>query len=839
MAIVTLLITTIAFNLGFSYRLFTNDKTSYIYENGLRQADNINTQVKSKIQEFLTILTLKYNFNLKEEDFQRFLSNHTDFIAGGILDEKGLITQTFFNEPILKKTKLDQSIIFPKSLKFDLTKNQQNELTPLFIAAEKYFFYYTQTEDKLFLFFIVRESSIQNFIISNSQFSNQYLNLNTDVQNDFELRKIIRNSPTNEGTNELRINNKTYLVSFIKSAHGNFAIVTKTDKEKAFIVTKTLISQSIYFGLFLLGILFVAGFLFSISLTNPIQKLAQAAHEVAKGNFDFNTHIDSNDEIKLLSNAFETMGSEIRKLLDSKENMIFQLANANEQLEDYSKNLELKVEQRTFELKTAHDFMDAMVNSLDQGLVVFDKNLMCNDIYTKAAENLFNHIPKNSSYPDLLGLKSKNEIETLKQWADITFKGMIPFESAIGLAPNKKESGVDFHDKNFKMVAISYFPMKDDKGNIVNIVAVGTDKTKEIKAIQEFEEEKQHVSMFLKILNSKIQFSTFVEEVYTLFNQFHTNRNKNLNLQNLDQYMILFHTLNGGFGLYSLFHLQKLAIISEEKINNAKKKNILTPELLADLQDNFEALIIEFDKKIKELDQILGTSFTNNVKNIEVPKNKITELKILIDETKNEKLIRQFSETLIKEPIINYFKAYDDLVQFAATSLGKKVNPIVFFNPSFKINPAPYSDFFSTIIHLFRNCVDHGIELPEIREQLGKTKAGTIEVHFNQNKTHFNIIFRDDGAGIDPQKIRMKLKELAPDKDYSHISDEDILYIIFNPFFTTRKTVSKLSGRGVGMSAIFESVKKIGGKITLKSQVDKGCEFNFILPLNSPLEKLF
>ena len=138
------------------------------------------------------------------------------------------------------------------------------------------------------------------------------------------------------------------------------------------------------------------------------------------------------------------------------------------------------------------------------------------------------------------------------------------------------------------------------------------------------------------------------------------------------------------------------------------------------------------------------------------------------------------------------------------------------------------------MVHLFRNCVDHGIEAPQKRIENNKDAQGRISIEFkrvqSKGRPWLNIHISDDGAGIDPARIREKLKELHPEQKYDDISDEEIIYKIFDPTFTTTEVVSELSGRGVGMSAIKDVIDKKRGSLKISSALGKGSDFIFSVP---------
>jgi two-component system chemotaxis sensor kinase CheA len=844
--IIVLIGVTICFNLIYSHNLFLEDKKSYIFESALKRAEGLGDELSFKISSIRqTSFLISRSLEKTPEEIQEIFSDNQNLLSAVVMNssDQGVTIEKQINFPehIKRLGGIDSDTFDAKKLllKVGSVSNKKLDIH-LVQEANKYFFLVTtpmQGNTQLFAG-VFSADNILKPLKEDRVFSNS-LYWKVAGQKDQEYGRGSFNNFFNElkgktvlkGVQELDQLEHKFLVAYVTVPSEHFTLISAVDANQLYKVTQALVFKTLLFGLVLLGFVVIAGILFSVSLTNPIRKLIKAANEVAKGNFDFDVKIDSNDEIKILSDAFGTMSSEIKGLLNTKEEMIIQLADANTKLEDYSKNLEVMVEQRTAELKTANDFMGAMVNSLDQGLVVFDQDLNCNSIYTKAAETIFENVPTNSTYSELLEMNSESEKQTLKQWATITFSGMLPFESAVGLAPKKREWGKGVHDEHYKMVSIDYFPMKDDEGKLINVVAVGTDKTKEVQAIESFKEEEQYVAMILKILNNKVQFESFISEVRSIFTQFKAAYNEEEDKLNLELCMMLFHTLNGGFGLYSLYHLQKMAQSYEEEINRAKKEETVNPDLAVKLNEDLKLITTEFNKQITELDRVIGTSFMKGVKNIEVSKDKIFELKRIVDLTGNAELKSSFYEILIKVPVINYFKAYSELVSLTAEKLNKEINPLVFVNSTIKIDAPPYEEFFSTMVHLFRNCVDHGIESPEARESAGKPRAGTIEVKFEADAKHFGITVRDDGAGINPARIREKLSELVPNEDFSSISDEEIVYKIFDPFFSTRDAVTSVSGRGVGMSAIKETVDKLGGKIVIRSKLNVGSEFRFFLPL--------
>ena len=298
---------------------------------------------------------------------------------------------------------------------------------------------------------------------------------------------------------------------------------------------------------------------------------------------------------------------------------------------------------------------------------------------------------------------------------------------------------------------------------------------------------------------------------------------------------MLFHTLNGGFGIYSINKLHQVAVGYETNIATIKESNMPKAQTISLLLTNAKALKEDFYRFRLELDSLLGTRFATNQSIAEIPRIKITELKSLVRETQNIELIHYFDENFVKTPIIKYFQGNDDLCRLAALKVNKQFNGIRFTNSELLIEAEPLLAFFNVLVHLFRNCIDHGLETPEVRRQTGKSLDGHIDVKFEELQTLEGHILKniisDDGNGMNPDTIRNQSKKLNPNIDISSISDKDIVYKIFDPFFSTREFVSELSGRGVGMSAIKDVVDRLKGKITIDSIVGVGSVFTFEIPL--------
>lgn len=135
------------------------------------------------------------------------------------------------------------------------------------------------------------------------------------------------------------------------------------------------------------------------------------------------------------------------------------------------------------------------------------------------------------------------------------------------------------------------------------------------------------------------------------------------------------------------------------------------------------------------------------------------------------------------------------------------------------------------LMHLVRNCLDHGIELPEERKQKGKPEKGTITLEARNAGSDVLIIVKDDGRGLSREKILKKARENGLISDKDELSDKEIFQLILLPGFSTTDKVSEFSGRGVGMDVVSKNIRMIGGSIQVDSIPDNGTAVTMKIPL--------
>lgn len=184
------------------------------------------------------------------------------------------------------------------------------------------------------------------------------------------------------------------------------------------------------------------------------------------------------------------------------------------------------------------------------------------------------------------------------------------------------------------------------------------------------------------------------------------------------------------------------------------------------------------------------------------------------------------------QPIANVFNKFTRVVRDLSQELGKSIDLII-EGKEVELDKTIIEAINDPLTHLVRNSVDHGIELPHIREAAGKKATGKIFLKAFHDAGQVNIMISDDGKGLDPDKIAAAAvkKGLMSEQQVSDLSAKERIDLILLPGFSTAEKVTDVSGRGVGMDVVVTNLEKLGGIIEIDSKTGKGTDIQIKLPL--------
>jgi two-component system chemotaxis sensor kinase CheA len=198
-----------------------------------------------------------------------------------------------------------------------------------------------------------------------------------------------------------------------------------------------------------------------------------------------------------------------------------------------------------------------------------------------------------------------------------------------------------------------------------------------------------------------------------------------------------------------------------------------------------------------------------------------------------ERNVRELHESVMRVrmlPIGSAFSRFPRLVRDVAQRLGKQID-LKLTGEQTELDKTVLERIGDPLVHLVRNSIDHGIEMPDERVAAGKSAAGTVHLEAFHRGSAIIIEVSDDGKGLDCERILAKARSRGLVGASETPSEEAIFELIFLPGFSTAEQTTDLSGRGVGMDVVRRNIKALGGKIDIRSTRGKGSRFTISLPL--------
>ena len=181
-------------------------------------------------------------------------------------------------------------------------------------------------------------------------------------------------------------------------------------------------------------------------------------------------------------------------------------------------------------------------------------------------------------------------------------------------------------------------------------------------------------------------------------------------------------------------------------------------------------------------------------------------------------------------PIKSTFQKMIRLVRDLAKNSGKEVN-LKMSGEDTEIDRNVVDELYEPMVHMIRNSVDHGIEMPDERIKAGKSKSGEIQLLAYHQGGNIVVEISDDGRGLDKDRIIEKARAKKLMTDESKLSESEIYNLIFQPGFSTAREITGVSGRGVGMDVVKRAIEKLRGKVEINSRPGRGSTFIIRLPL--------
>ncbi|MCT7546460.1 chemotaxis protein CheA [Aliarcobacter cryaerophilus] len=236
----------------------------------------------------------------------------------------------------------------------------------------------------------------------------------------------------------------------------------------------------------------------------------------------------------------------------------------------------------------------------------------------------------------------------------------------------------------------------------------------------------------------------------------------------------------------------------------------------------------------------------NNVGDLVITNAMLTQFSSTIEESKTrgsvlerlellERHIRDMQDSIMSirmVPMDSIYSKFPKVVRDISKKLGKKVE-FKHYGDNVEIDKAMIEGLTDPLMHIIRNSLDHGIEMPEDRIKSGKSDTGTISISAEQANGQMIITIEDDGKGVDSERVAQKALEKGQidENQFASMSHNDKALLIFGAGLSTADQITDISGRGVGMDVVKTNIHKLGGIIKLDTELGKGTVITIMLPL--------
>lgn len=184
-------------------------------------------------------------------------------------------------------------------------------------------------------------------------------------------------------------------------------------------------------------------------------------------------------------------------------------------------------------------------------------------------------------------------------------------------------------------------------------------------------------------------------------------------------------------------------------------------------------------------------------------------------------------------PLSTIFEGIPRMVRDIASQQGKEIQLIISGEET-ELDKKVIERIKSSLIHLLRNAIDHGIEEPQVREALGKSRQGTLKISAANEGDRIVLSIEDDGKGIDLEEIKENAlkKGLIREEELSKMTEREILNLVFLPGYSSSPMVTEVSGRGMGLDIVMQEITRLSGRVSLETQKGRGTRFTLLLPLS-------
>ena len=459
-----------------------------------------------------------------------------------------------------------------------------------------------------------------------------------------------------------------------------------------------------------------------------------------------------------------------------------------------------------------HTQLAGLLDNSGQGFLSFGSDLRVNTQYSRACVDFFGRAPAGKAVDDLL-FPGDAEGQTLfRDCVKDAFDNSDPLyqQLFLSLAPTQLLVGE-------RLIEGKYVFLDNE------IMAILTDVTDARELADQVARESRRVEMLVNAITDRSQFFSAVTDF-----QAFASRDKKAweKVPALTLYRQI-HTFKGTFNQLGFYHVPARLHQVEAALQPLSDDDNGRRSAAVFFAHDWPGLM---DSDLEVVTRALGADFISARGAVMIDDAMAAKcerfasafLKRAADRISDEDTeVLSYLSTIRAVSLKDILAGYDSLICQVAARTEKEILPLTIEGDDIRLDPDRFDSVLVRLGHIFRNAVDHGIEDPDIRVQAGKSEQGYINCQIARRKQGFTLTISDDGAGIDIESLQNRARAqghaIAPDMPLSKLISLDGV--------SSRGTASDISGRGIGMAAVFEAVETLGGQIDIESERGRGTSF--------------
>jgi two-component system chemotaxis sensor kinase CheA len=368
------------------------------------------------------------------------------------------------------------------------------------------------------------------------------------------------------------------------------------------------------------------------------------------------------------------------------------------------------------------------------------------------------------------------------------------------------------------------------------IMVIMADITEKLQLENQMAEERKNLKLIIKCITSMSELKLAMESFAEFYQNALSEREADKDFP--EETLRQIHTFKGDFSQLSMYNTSEKLHVLENGISGIIREGADSARRIREyLRTTDSESIMRGDRQI--IGDILGSGYLDKEDYLNLSKERLAVVEKRLTERFGANYAQEIQRIMSMLQYISLKQAvrqYDDYIQAMAERLEKKIMPIIFTGQDVYVEKSAYYNLIRSLVHIFRNIADHGIEYPELRELMGKDGCGHITVDIAVSEDREVVLhIEDDGAGIDCGEVRNKAiqKGLITAQQAERMSETETLELLFEQGFSTKENVTAISGRGVGLPAVRAQLNNKGGSIRISSRQGEGTAFELRFPVDA------